>query len=95
MLFPVPSYLVYTKETKRPTRFHKVKHSLGKAYDTSMKWVSVADRGHKLLSKGYSAVGDRLEPEVQDNVGGALYTYVKRRKHLANVDTNLRRVGIH
>ena len=60
-----------------------------------MKWVSMADRAHtlSLLSKGYNAVQDRLEPEVQQRVGGALQTYSKRRKQLAAVDTGLRRVG--
>ena len=75
------------------TRFHKVKHSLGNAYNTSMKWVSMADRAHTLLSKGYNAVQDRLEPEIQEKVGGALQTYSKRRKQLAAVDTSTRRVA--
>ena len=74
-------------------RFSKVKHWLGNAYSTSMKWLSVADRAHALLSKGYGAVQDRLEPEVQEKVGGALNTYTKRRKQVAALDTNLRRVG--
>ena len=55
---------------KWSTRFSKVKHKLGDAYSTSMKWVSVADRAHALLSKGYGAVQDRLEPEVQEKAGG-------------------------
>ena len=75
------------------TRFRKVKHSLGNAYNTSMKWVSIADRAHTLLSKGYSVIQDRLEPEIQDKVGGALQTYSKCRKQLAAVDTNTRRVA--
>ena len=74
-------------------RFTKVKHRLGDAYSTSMKWVSVADRAHALLSKGYGAVQDRLEPEVQEKVGGALDTYTKRRRQVAALDTNIRRVG--
>ena len=74
-------------------RFTKVKTKLGDAYNTNMKWVSVADRAHALLSKGYGAVQDRLEPEVQEKVGGALQTYTKRRKQVAALDTNLRRVG--
>ena len=74
-------------------RFTKVKHRLGDAYSTSMKWLSAADRAHALFSKGYVAVQDRLEPEVQEKVGGALNTYTKRRKQVAALDTNLRRVG--
>ena len=74
------------------TRFHKVKHSLGNAYNTSMKWLSVADRAHGLLSKGYNVIQDRLEPEVRARVGGALQTYSKRRKQLTAVDTNVKNV---
>ena len=75
------------------TRFHKVKHSLGNAYNTSMKWLSVADRAHGLLSKGYNVIQDRLEPEVREQVGGALQTYSTRRKQLAAVDSNTRKVA--
>ena len=74
-------------------RFSKVKTKLGDAYSTNMKWLSVADRAHALLSKGYGAVQDRLEPEIQEKVGGALNTYTKRRKQVAALDTNLRKVG--
>ena len=55
-------------QMKWAARYQKVKHSLGSAYNTGMKWVSVADRAHALLSKGYQHVGDRLEPEVKDKV---------------------------
>ena len=58
-----------------------------------MKWVSLADRAHSLLSKGYNVIEDKLEPEVQQQVGGALQTYSKRRKQLTAVDSGLRRVG--
>ena len=75
------------------TRMSKVKHRLGDAYSASMKWLSLADRTHALLSKGYNVIQDRLEPEVQQQVGGALRTYARRREQLANVDANLRRVG--
>ena len=47
-------------------RYQKVKHSLGVAYNTGMEWVSVADRAHALLAKGYQHVGDRLDPYVQE-----------------------------
>ena len=78
---------------KWTARFHRAKHSLGNAYNTSMKWVSMADRTHTLLSKGYTVIQNRLEPEVRDQIGGALQTYARRSKQLATVDTNLRRVG--
>ena len=78
---------------KRGARFSKVKARLGDAYNINMAWLSVAVRAHTLLSKGYGAVQDRLEPEVQEKVGGALNTYTRRRKQVAALDTNLRRVG--
>ena len=58
-----------------------------------MKWFSVAARAHTLLSKGFNAVEDRLEPEARQSVGGALYTYGKRRRQLADVDQNAREIG--
>ena len=75
------------------TGFAKVKHSLGRAYETSQKILSVTDRAHALVSKGYNIVQDRLEPELRQSVGGALQTYGKRRQQLANVDSNLREIG--
>ena len=57
-----------------------------------MKWISVADRAHALLSRGFNAVEDRLEPEARQAVGRALYTYGKRRRQLANVDRNVREI---
>ena len=45
--------------------FDKVKHSLGRAYNTSMKVLSVTDRAHALLNKGFGVVEARLEPELR------------------------------
>ena len=41
----------------------------------------MADRAHTLLSKGYNVIQDRLEPEVREQVGGALQTYSTRRNN--------------
>ena len=71
---------------KWPTRFGKVKHSLGQAYETSKKILSVTGRAHGLLSQGFSVVQDRLEPELRRSVGGALQTYARRRQTLANIE---------
>ena len=73
--------------------FDKVKHSLGRAYNTSMKVLSVTDRAHALLNKGFGVVEARLEPELRQRVGGALQTYGRRRQQLANVDSNVREIG--
>ena len=75
------------------TGFQKLKHSLGNAYNTSMKVLSVTDRAHALLSKGYNVAQDRLEPELRQRVGGALQGYAKRRQQISNVDANLREIG--
>ena len=75
------------------TGFAKVKHSLGRAYETSQKILLVTDRAHALAAKGFNVVQDRLEPELRQTVGGALQTYGKRRQQLANVDSNLREIG--
>ena len=75
------------------TVFQKLKHSLGRAYEASQKVLSVTDRAHALLSKGYNVAQDRLEPEFRQKVGGALQGYASRRQQLANVDTNLREIG--
>jgi hypothetical protein len=75
------------------TRFSKVKHSLGDAWNTSMKVLSVVDRAHALVSKGYNAVQDRLEPEVRQAVGSALQTYGRRSRQINNLDTNVREIG--
>ena len=84
----------FTKqEMKWRTSFAKVKHSLGRAYETSQKVLSVTDRAHALLAKGYNAFGDQFEPDVRQRVGGALQGYSKRRQQIANVDANLREIG--
>ena len=75
------------------TNFHKAKRIMGDTYNTSMKWISIADRAHALLSKGFSAVEDQLEPEAHQAVGSALHTYGRRRRQLANVDQNNREIG--
>ena len=75
------------------TAAQKVKHSLGRAYETSQKVLSVTDRAHALLAKGYNVVQDRLEPDVWQSVGGALNAYAQRRGQIANVDSNLREIG--
>ena len=76
-------------------RYHKVKHSLGQAYNTGMKILSVADRAHALAGKAFHAFGDQFDPEVQYKVAHGLDTYSKHRKTIKNVDAKLRKVGKH
>ena len=70
-----------------------MKHSLGAAYNTSMKVLSVADRAHALLSKGVNFLGDRLEPQVREKFDGALQSYARSSSQIKNVDTNVREIG--
>ena len=75
------------------TRISKVKHSLGDAWNTSMKVLSVADRAHALASKGLNVLGDRLEPDVRQKFDGALQTYGMRSMQIKNFDANMREIG--
>ena len=71
----------------------KVKHSLGEAYNTSMKVLSVADRAHALLSKGFNVIGNRLEPEVSSKFADALDTFGRHSRQIRNLDANIREIG--
>ena len=74
-------------------RYHKVKHSLGQAYGTGMKILSVADRIHSLAGKAFTTFGDQFDPDVQSRVAQGLDTYGKTSRTIRNVDTNIRKVG--
>ena len=71
----------------------KAKHSLGNAWNTSMKVLSIVDRAHALAMKGYNVVQDRLEPDTRQAVGTALQTYARQSRRVKNVDANLRETG--
>lgn len=43
-------------------RYHKVKHSLGQAYNTGMNILSVADRAHALAGNSFTTFGDTFDP---------------------------------
>ena len=74
-------------------RLSKAKHSLGNAWNTSMKVLSVADRAHALALKGFNVVQDRLEPETRQAVGSALQSYALQSRRINTVDTNVREIG--
>ena len=74
-------------------RYHKLKHSLGQAYGTGMKILSVADRVHSLAGKAFTTFGDQFDPDVQFRVAQGLDTYGKTSRTIKNVDTNIRKVG--
>ena len=61
-------------------RYHKVKHSLGQAYNTSMKILSVADRTHALSGKLFTTFGDQLDPDMQYKMAHGLDTYAKHSR---------------
>ena len=52
-----------------------------------MNIVYMADRAHTHLSKLYNDIQDKLEPEVQQQIGGVLQAYSKPLKQLAAVDS--------
>ena len=58
-----------------------------------MKVLSVADRAHALLSKGFNVVQDRLEPEARQAVGSALQSYGRGSREINNLDMNVREIG--
>ena len=78
---------------KLRTQFQRLKNSLKGAHDVSQKVRSVTDRAHALMSKSYNAVGNQLEPELRQRVGGTLQGYSKRRQLIANVDANVRQIA--
>ena len=75
------------------TRLSKTKHSLGNAWNTSMKVLSAVDRAHTLVSKGFNVVQDRLEPEVRQAVGSALQSYGRQSRRINALDTNAHEIG--
>ena len=75
------------------TRLSKVKHSLGDAWNTSMKVLSVADRAHAIFAKNFNTVQDRFQPEVRQSVNSALQTYALQSRRINAIDTNAREVG--
>ena len=75
------------------TRLSKAKQSLGNAWNTSMKVLSVADRARALVSKGFDAVQDRFEPEARQAVGSDLQTYARQSRRINALDTNVTDIG--
>ena len=73
--------------------FQKVKHSLGRAYEHSRKFISIADRAHALASRGFDVLQERLEPDVRESFGSALDTYTRRRRQLGNIDAGVREIS--
>ena len=72
----------------------KLKQSLGKAYNTSRKVLSIADRAHAIFSQNFNTVQDRFDPEMRQTIGTALQTYSRHSRRLNTIDAsvqNLRR----
>ena len=75
------------------TKISKVKQSLGKAYNTSRKILSIADRAHAVFSQNFNMVQDRFDPEVRETVGSALQTYGRHSRRLNAIDASLQNLG--
>ena len=50
------------------TKFSQVKRSLGKAYNTSRRVLSIADRAHAFFSQIFNMVQDRFDPQVRETL---------------------------
>lgn len=55
--------------------------------------MSVTDRAAVLAVKGLNHLGDRLDPDVRQKGGSALYKYFETRQKMDNVKDNVQRVG--
>ena len=55
--------------------------------------MSVTDRAAVLAVKGLSHLGDRLDPDVRQKGGSALYKYFETRQKVDNVKDNVQKVG--
>ena len=56
--------------------------------------MSVTDRAAVLAVKGLSHLGDRLDPDVRQTGGKALYKYFETRQQMDNVKDNVQKVGL-
>ena len=74
------------------TRLLKAKQSLGKAYNTSRKILSIADRAHAIFfRKNFDKVQDRFDPEVRQSVNSALQTYGRQSRRLNAIDASIQK----
>ena len=55
--------------------------------------MSVTDRAAVLAVKGLNHLGDRLDPDVRQTGGKALYKYFETRQKMDNVKDNVQKVG--
>ena len=61
------------------------KHLARQAWNTTERILSVADRAAVLAAKGMNHLGDRLDPNVRQTGGQALYKYFETRQKMENV----------
>ena len=71
------------------TKLSNAKRSLGKAYNTSRKILSIADRAHAIFSQNFDKVQDRFDPEVRQTVNSALQTYGRQSRRLNAIDASI------
>ena len=71
----------------------KMKQSLGKAYNTSRKMLSVTDRAHAIFSQNFDMVQDRFDPQVRQTIGSALQTYGRQSRRLNAIDASIQNLG--
>ena len=69
------------------------KHLARQAWNTTERVLSVADRAPALAVKGMNHLGDRLDPDMRQKGGTALYKYFETRQKVDNARDNVQRVG--
>ena len=69
------------------------KHLARQAWNTTERIMSVTDRAAALAVKGMHHLGDRLDGDVHQKGGTALYKYFETRQKMDNVKDNIQRVG--
>ena len=82
----------FTRERVRHA-YTRGKHLARQAWNTTERILSVADRAAVLAAKGMNHLGDRLDPDVKQKGGTALYKYFETRQKMENVKDNVQKVG--
>ena len=81
----------FTRERVRHA-YTRGKHLARQAWNTTERILSVADRAAVLAAKGMNHLGDRLDPDVRQKGGTALYKYFETRQKMENVKDNVQNV---
>ena len=70
----------FTRERVRHA-YTRGKHLARQAWNTTERIMSVTDRAAVLAVKGMNHLGDRLDPDVRQTGGKALYKYFETKQN--------------